>query len=202
MEFEDRLGDTPEDINLYERNEFDRKSGNETAMKALAGTSLLYTIRSLYAHDSAGNVQKNLLGFPKLADFNRSWNRITNITEGSTNVDDIYKKLQDASEDYPIVKQFLNKIGSPSNLENSSVRLWSDIEKIMTMPRIGLVSLRVKVEDIKVEGSDKVIRNVILTATQSTGEYTKGRYRDWETDRKSTRLNSSHSAKSRMPSSA
>ena len=30
----------------------------------------------------------------------------------------------------------------------------------------------------------------------------KGPYRDWETDRKSTRLNSSHSAKSRMPSSA
>ena len=29
-----------------------------------------------------------------------------------------------------------------------------------------------------------------------------GYYRDWETDRKSTRLNSSHSAKSRMPSSA
>ena len=29
-----------------------------------------------------------------------------------------------------------------------------------------------------------------------------GPYRDWETDRKSTRLNSSHSAKSRMPSSA
>ena len=30
----------------------------------------------------------------------------------------------------------------------------------------------------------------------------KPTYRDWETDRKSTRLNSSHSAKSRMPSSA
>ena len=30
----------------------------------------------------------------------------------------------------------------------------------------------------------------------------RGQYRDWETDRKSTRLNSSHSAKSRMPSSA
>ena len=32
--------------------------------------------------------------------------------------------------------------------------------------------------------------------------YIARRYRDWETDRKSTRLNSSHSAKSRMPSSA
>ena len=33
-------------------------------------------------------------------------------------------------------------------------------------------------------------------------DYDSGKYRDWETDRKSTRLNSSHSAKSRMPSSA
>ena len=40
--------------------------------------------------------------------------------------------------------------------------------------------------------------------TYSLNAYTQynGRYRDWETDRKSTRLNSSHSAKSRMPSSA
>ena len=37
----------------------------------------------------------------------------------------------------------------------------------------------------------------MLRATQYFIEY-----RDWETDRKSTRLNSSHSAKSRMPSSA
>ena len=34
------------------------------------------------------------------------------------------------------------------------------------------------------------------------GYYHMPAYRDWETDRKSTRLNSSHSAKSRMPSSA
>ena len=173
LEFEDRLGDSPEDVNVYERNEFDRKAGNETAMKALAGTSLLYTIRSLYSHDSNGNVEKNMLGFPKLADFNRSWNRITNITEGSNNVDDIYKKLQDASADYPIVKQFIDKVGSPANLENSSVRLWSDIEKIMTMPRIGLVSLRVKVENSKPKGSEKIKKTVIVTATQATGEYTK-----------------------------
>jgi hypothetical protein len=173
LEFEDRLGDTPEDVNLYERNEFDRKAGNETAMKALAGTSLLYTIKSLYSHDANGNVEKSMLGFPKLADFNRSWNRITNITEGSNDVGDIYKKLQDASADYPIVKQFIDKVGSPANLENSSVRLWSDIEKIMTMPRIGLVSLRVKVENSKPEGSEKIKKTVIVTATQATGEYTK-----------------------------
>ena len=43
--------------------------------------------------------------------------------------------------------------------------------------------------------SAEAAENLKLTAKD------KG-YRDWETDRKSTRLNSSHSAKSRMPSSA
>ena len=38
--------------------------------------------------------------------------------------------------------------------------------------------------------------------TTKVGAETDSIYRDWETDRKSTRLNSSHSAKSRMPSSA
>ena len=55
-------------------------------------------------------------------------------------------------------------------------------------------------ELVKVRGWQVVIRK---------GEFKQGDlvvfceiYRDWETDRKSTRLNSSHSAKSRMPSSA
>ena len=34
------------------------------------------------------------------------------------------------------------------------------------------------------------------------GKSNVSEYRDWETDRKSTRLNSSHSGESRMPSSA
>ena len=41
---------------------------------------------------------------------------------------------------------------------------------------------------------DEILRDVNFASM--------GNYRDWETDRKSTRLNSSHSAKSRMPSSA
>ena len=37
---------------------------------------------------------------------------------------------------------------------------------------------------------------------KSARDYFEGGYRDWETDRKSTRLNSSHRSLSRMPSSA
>ena len=46
--------------------------------------------------------------------------------------------------------------------------------------------------------------DIIVTGKLNVGGVltNAGGYRDWETDRKSTRLNSSHSAKSRMPSSA
>ena len=44
-------------------------------------------------------------------------------------------------------------------------------------------------------------RQLGVNLLKTPGKDTKA-YRDWETDRKSTRLNSSHSAKSRMPSSA
>ena len=47
----------------------------------------------------------------------------------------------------------------------------------------------------------KVIRT-IMALDQPQPELKTSSYRDWETDRKSTRLNSSHSGESRMPSSA
>ena len=53
-----------------------------------------------------------------------------------------------------------------------------------------LAWLRIQETDIQSLALNKLIQHL------------KGAYRDWETDRKSTRLNSRHSAKSRMPSSA
>ena len=47
----------------------------------------------------------------------------------------------------------------------------------------------------------KVIK-LDITKQETIVEALKEPYRDWETDRKSTRLNSSHSGESRMPSSA
>ena len=50
--------------------------------------------------------------------------------------------------------------------------------------------------------SAKVIRKINEKMGKSVLISAKSAYRDWETDRKSTRLNSSHSGESRMPSSA
>ena len=50
--------------------------------------------------------------------------------------------------------------------------------------------------DASLDGEDKYMYSMEVKLVKN------GTYRDWETDRKCTRLNSSHSAKSRMPSSA
>ena len=49
---------------------------------------------------------------------------------------------------------------------------------------------------------DAEIQEITNNITVANKQVQINQYRDWETDRKSTRLNSSHSAKSRMPSSA
>ena len=57
-----------------------------------------------------------------------------------------------------------------------------------------------ELKEILPEGSSK--KDAIEYMVQYYLVSSEMEYRDWETDRKSTRLNSSHSAKSRMPSSA
>ena len=61
---------------------------------------------------------------------------------------------------------------------------------------------------IKVDGAQTILAaagcgpNTVKEVEAYIEKHSTTKYRDWETDRKSTRLNSSHSAKSRMPSSA
>ena len=65
----------------------------------------------------------------------------------------------------------------------------------------GDLDLSVDANEInKTEFADKLRTIFGKDAVKLSGDNVH--YRDWETDRKSTRLNSSHSAKSRMPSSA
>ena len=78
--------------------------------------------------------------------------------------------------------------------------IFSDVNLAMKARLLSLIAL-----DKKGNGEYKEIDELMrqLERIAKIQNYNdRGKYRDWETDRKSTRLNSSHSAKSRMPSSA
>ena len=69
----------------------------------------------------------------------------------------------------------------------------------------GLITLNAK-DDVTINSSRTIVKNFLndqgLVEKSLTLDDTGLTYRDWETDRKSTRLNSSHRSLSRMPSSA
>ena len=74
-----------------------------------------------------------------------------------------------------------------------------DISKIKQL--IDLMEERTLAE-LTVQDGDKKVSISRHLPQANVQPVTATPYRDWETDRKSTRLNSSHSGESRMPSSA
>ena len=87
------------------------------------------------------------------------------------------------------------------------IKEWSNGYHIANIPKgeYGEVS---KIEEEIAELKDatsqgsKIMELVELSEIYGAIEGYLRKYRDWETDRKSTRLNSSHSGEARMPSSA
>ena len=75
----------------------------------------------------------------------------------------------------------------------------NDLDMLTFMPKVTIITV--------VYNAASKIEETILSVIRQTYEnieyiIIEWRYRDWETDRKSTRLNSSHRSLSRMPSSA
>ena len=78
--------------------------------------------------------------------------------------------------------------------EASGAGLYGDVTAFQEMSSAAMyIKSRDKIKEAAVEVAKKRSKRV------ADGE---AAYRDWETDRKSTRLNSSHRSLSRMPSSA
>ena len=86
-----------------------------------------------------------------------------------------------------------SSVRSSTSICSNSSSACSDV----TLTKTSKVGIATTVSG-RVVGDESVSFNSVVSGIYSCGCV----YRDWETDRKSTRLNSSHSAKSRMPSSA
>ena len=167
IEFDDRL--LEEEVDVTKKNEFQSKAGNEVGLQQLANPSLLYAIRSLRDYNADGSVKINRLGFEQTGDFEKTWKRLVNLTKGARNVNDIYNILKERSVDYPTIAEFLDNVGSPMIQETSSQNLWTEIEKIFTMPEIQLMNVQIKMK----KGSDGSNRISYVTASISTGEFKK-----------------------------
>ena len=79
----------------------------------------------------------------------------------------------------------------------------TELEKILQQKAIKPTAMRLLVVEKLLKQQYAVSHKELAEQFEKADNITLFRtYRDWETDRKSTRLNSSHSGESRMPSSA
>ena len=90
-------------------NAFERK-GNENSILAIASGETVYMVKSLPALDRKGNPQLNILGVPKLVDFNKTWGILINSVAGSIDKSDMYYKLLKASSTFPELKPLVQDV--------------------------------------------------------------------------------------------
>ena len=110
---------------------------------------------------------------------------------------------------------YSNNTTSIKNLTGASIK-WALSKNVDTTGIIVVSTTSTGDSKISITGATAGQFTVFLASSETTGLSGKffhsarvidastypGKYRDWETDRKSTRLNSSHRSLSRMPSSA
>ena len=128
---------------------------------------------------------------------------------------------QALDENSPANTIFIDGLGTSSTIDNfliaintgyslGKVSLGTEPNTLVSATKTSTSSMTVTAAEIGFAGNDIVVGETFddaasvwfEDATTLSGGIDPLNYRDWETDRKSTRLNSSHSGESRMPSSA
>ena len=111
--------------------------------------------------------------------------------------DKLFLDIKHASSSLTFVKKFSNLLSS-HRIKNARIcgRNWQTISAICQ--KTGCLAFYTITEIRDIGELEKILPKLAKPAGLSVHPS----YRDWETDRKSTRLNSSHEIPSRMPSSA
>ena len=130
----------------------------------------------------------------------RQYNTLKNATQGENILSEIFEGKED-----------LHQTLGESSLIRVATIYWKSQRKVGHLTKITEDGeLIQEIIDESYVITDKPMYNTTLYKNKDKNSLIFGehidwiwnKYRDWETDRKSTRLNSSHSAKYRMPSSA
>ena len=123
---------------------------------------------------------------------------IDNLKQGFNTVESI---IENTNLSMSSVKMVIEKLQSKGIIEFDKQKRVYQFSKPIDKDNIIILdgNILLPVTVIKKDGFTYISRG---NWYKFEGDLDVRNYRDWETDRKSTRLNSSHSAKSRMPSSA
>ena len=121
------------------------RAGNESSLKELAKTEIVYLLKTLPKRDQNGNPVTNRFGITELAEFQATWNRITRALQNVQNFDQMYDKLVKEGERYTPVKDLLLRMGDPKlSTSNAEHALWTNFWQTFNKTRIPLIQMTVE----------------------------------------------------------
>ena len=122
--------------------------GKETLFE-LGGKDVIYILRSLHKKNKqvGGEYvnEYNDLGFKKTVNFRQMWNTLVKVTDSAKSPEEIYKRIVDASNNFPELKQLIEfKLPDPSQKNTSyefdiTTSFWS----VFSLPRVPYLQLSV-----------------------------------------------------------
>ena len=132
---------------LKAREAFER-AGNETALKDLAKTEIIYLLKTLpgYEQKSDGSwvPTYNRLGVRTLSSFQAVFNRLARELEGSPSREVMFNRLKAMGHYYPPAKDILRRLGYTLETDSmSSMNLWTNFSQTFSNPRIKLIQLTI-----------------------------------------------------------
>lgn len=148
--------DELDESDVYKKNKgqnFDR-SGQDMSLKEMASKEILYILRGLYKYDEKGNVETNVLGLPKLNDFDKTWNYIARNLEGTLQADVMFDKLKELNgpknvdkDHRALVGQLLGKFNGVASLDYHDNHLWTNFWQTFNKTRVPLIQMTLKASE-------------------------------------------------------
>lgn len=129
-------------------NVFERK-GNESSVFELASNETIYLVKSLPKVDKKGKPELNMLGEPKLVDFNRTWGIIINAVQGAVDKTDMFNRLVATSKQYPELKALVERLGNPMEKTDASTdrpyyHMWTKFFRDMDVYKIPIKEIQIE----------------------------------------------------------
>ena len=139
-------------------NVFERK-GNESSVFELASNETIYLVKSLPKVDKKGKPELNMLGEPKLVDFNKTWGIIINAVQGAVDKTDMFNRLVATSKQYPELRALVERLGNPVEKTDASkdrpyYHMWTKFFRDMDVYKIPIKELQI---EKSLDKSDKII---------------------------------------------
>ena len=154
--FKDDLELNKDDL---KNSDFLERTGNQFSLKDTSSNQVLYMIKSLI---DKGTEEQQVLGYPKLVDFNDAFNKISQALVGSTTFADITDRLAKLAAEYEPAAQLIVKLGDFNNITNQSTyNKWNAFLKTFDKTFIPIMELIVS-QDTQ---GEKTINTIVSRAT-------------------------------------